>query len=961
LNCKFFGALTYTVNLNHYKTIQENINIDEILQRLLIHTSNQINELLFQSGKNYFIIRKLFSNLSLIFNSYKLRDLQWVNPLNSLIVTLISNSPPSIENLNNQVNLMEFFQLANKQKIFLKLIINFSSIIVEDLLKIGRDAQKVPIHELVYSDLYQTTKASLIYCFESGDDELKFLGLEGLQSWIQYISFVENNTAVRYHDLNDLLQFLFIFLQDENEEILSKAMELLTDIFENNPLLMNHDLRKKFSAMLMSQWSLKIINQYMEAEDFDALTNFGSLVIAFLEIDCMQLTKNIMQNQNSEFLKFLLNLTNFPLIPIIQENLSRKFVDLWCQVLEIFTDDMDMLITTLKNDSLLIEETTKNSGILFQELSMIYFNKIQLSIISNPEFKHNEQEFFSFRADSMEIFELIFTKLGPDLYQNLASSILNNSDINQVEASLYILTGLSMNFMPDNVDDRIINSVETLFQGNFLTTYNDLTKSLDSVNTQLYVKTSIKFLGAIEFFYKKKNVDYLNTVIDYLFTCLKNFPSLQFLISKTVMDICDNCRTQLVSSIPNFEPILVEMIRNPGINNYTREKFINSISCIIQSLPDPITQESHVYHIIELIESTCQPFMEKASQNNITQEEVEFLISLFTSLYELGKGLSLPDDLEEEQPELYNNFLVFYKNNDGRIQHKVSNIVNMFAVEIQSLANNSEVSEKACLIYKIGLLEEFGPFAFSNQTVLQFAMTKSALQNTPQVLTYILELLITLISTGLHSKPTNQNILSQSEVSNIIQHFVINQYEVISQDPDLLQISLNLLTSILVHKPAFLLHEETSLAFAIQTAMSLLYSHEKFVIKAASKFWVTFLSARKTSAEDSKLIQQSVENNIGPTLTFKVFESLIDASRSDVDTYSSIIVVLFAKYQLRFKDWCRDALLEIDNQRQASGKHPIQDRELFIKKLIVTRASTRKCNELIKEFWITTNGLISYT
>lgn len=960
LNCKFFGALTYTVNLNLYKTTQEKINIIQVLNRLLIHLSTSISELRYDGVQNLFIIKKLFSNLSLIFNSYKLQDVEWINPLKPLVFMLISNQPPSIDQLNIEVNLMQLVELSYKDKTPIRLVLEFSSVLVEDLLKIGKDAEKGIIHEYIHSNVYEITKHLTVFTFESHDDDLILLGLENLSSWILYISFAHNNTAVRYKDLNNLLQYVVGLLQSPNEEISDKCSEIATEIFENDPLLMNYELRERFNSLIMSPWSLSKINEYVTNEDFDSLSNFASLIITFLEIDCIQLSSKLMKNEWNEFLKFLLNLTNFPLTPIIQETVSLKFIGFWCQIIEVFTDEMDMIENALNNDSGIIDEVNKNFEILLQELSMIYFRKIQLTVTSDSEFKQNRDAFLSFRGDTVEIFEMIHSKLA-SLFGTLISLILESSDINQIEASLYILTAICVNFTNNYEDDSTVIGVKHLFESNFLSKFNELTSKMPHSQAELYVKTSIRFLGSLEFFYTKNNTVYLNSVIDYLFTCLKNHPEQEILISKTIMELCDNCRSLLVSSIPNFEPILVEMIRNPSINNYTREKFINSISCIIQSIPDPEAQENHVYHILELIEKTSEPALQKASQESLGKDESEYLISLFNSLHELGKGLSLPDDFEEDEPQLYNQFCTFYKNSNNRIQDKLVRLVNLFAIEIPSLAKNLEVNEKACLIFKVGLLEEFGPFAFTNNVVLQFALSKKSQGISFQIRTYLLELLTTLINTGLHSKVDSSNILSQDDVTNIVEHFIVQDYQKISEDPDLLQLALNMLTQVLVHKPAFLLHNENSIRFSIETALSLLYSHEKFVIKAASKFWTTFLSARKTTRDDSLLIQQIVESELGQTLTFKTFEALIDAARSDVDTYSSIIVILFAKYQLKFKDWLRNALIQIDEQRISNGKKPIHEKELFVKKLMVTRASTRKCNELIKDFWITTNGLVSFT
>lgn len=958
LDCRFFGALTYTVNLNHYKSFHENIDVNQILEKLLIHLSNLINDLRQNNTSNIFIIRKTLSNLSLIFNSYTLKDTIWTNPLNSLIYLLESNQPPSIEQLNIDVNIIEF--VRNQDLKSIDLLLNFSSIIVEDLLRIGVDKKKDHIHEYVNQNVYPVTKSLLTLIFESGSVDAIVSGLETLQAWISYVSFAEYNTSSRYRDLNELLQFLIVFLQHPEEELSSNAIEILTDIFENNPLLVSFELRERFKGILMSQWSLDKINEFMKEEDFDSLTNFASLIIAFLEIDSIQLTSNIMRGKNNEFLRFLLNLTNFPASPIIQENVSLRFIEFWCQIIEIFIDDMDVLENTLKNDPNVIQEVVENSKNLFQELTMIYFNKIQFTIFANSEFRQYQQEFFSFRNDTMELFDLTFTKLGPQLFEQLTSTILSSSEINNIEASLFILTALSLNFTADNVSEQIITSVENLFQANFLSNYNTLTSKVPS-HSEHYVKTAIRFLGSLEFFYNKRDTQYLNSVINYLFICLKDHPSQQFSIAKTIYEICDTCRTQLVSSINDFEPILLELIKNPEINNYTREKFIISISCIIQSLPDPSTQENHIYHILDLIESTAEPYLNKATQNNLAPAEMEYLISLFTCVLEVGKGMSVPEELAEDNIDLYKAFYDYYKQHSHRVQNKTIRLINIFSIEIPVLADLTEITEKACMIFKIGLLEDFGPFAFSNEYVLNFALAKSAHKSSSDTLVHIIELLNLLINTGLRLKSTNSPVLTQSDISNIVQHFIIHHYQLISQDPDLLQISLGLLTSILNQKPEYLLHDETSFSFAIQTATSLLYSHEKFVIKAASKFWITFLSTRKTTLEDTKRVQEIVESELGQTLTFKLFESMIDAARSDVDTYSSIIVVFFSKYQLHFKDWCRTALAQIDQQRQQNGKRPIQDRELFIKKLLVTRGSTRKCNELIKEFWITTNGMISYT
>jgi hypothetical protein len=890
---------------------------------------------------------------------------QWKSPISSLVQILLTNKPP--ENIIQPLEIDQYIPTLISDNASTQLVLIFSSTLVEDLVRIGNDKQDVLLHEAVQLFTYKPIKLVFIACFQSNNDTLKKSALDSLIFWIQYISFAQHSTTLRYNDLNDIFKFLMIHLANYSIEsdIFQTIVSIFIDIFEKNPGLFSIDLKNEFNDLISSDWPTQKINEYFRFEDFEGLENFVSLILSFLEMDQLKFCSSIFRHENSKLLTFLLNLTNLPLKPIIEESVSKKFIDFWCKISEIFNDEFDSISLLLKEDEQLIQEIKINSKNTFGEISKIYFNKISLSITRDPGFKSSASDFFSFREDLTELFDSIYSSVGFPLFENLTNNIVNNQDLDQIETSLFLLTALSYNFSNDTVANQVISVLEVLFKSGFLSNFNNLISSNSyDLTRDLYAKTMIRFLGAIGFFYQYESAsgEYLNLVIDYLFNCLTAYPSQQAITSKIILQICDDCRVQLTSSISKFEPLLVEMIQNPSINTYTREKLINSISCIIQSIPNPPTQLNHVSKIIELIETSSQPYLAEASNNSLDAQKLEYLLSLFNSLLELAKGLQTPDEFEEKQPQLFRDIQRFYSQSPPfviDIQQRVIKLIHIFAIEIDSLSSNSQINETATQIYKNGLLEDFGAFSFSSSATLQYAVEKLP-RSTPLTYAFLLELLITVFNVGLRPKSLPHQQISNNDVTNVLRTFVIDKWNIIQEDPDLTQISMSLFSSIVQNRPGFFNNDPGSFEFIAKTSIALLYTKEKFIIKSVSKFWTGLLSAKRITAEELEVLRSFIETEIGAFLTYSVFNALIDAARSDIDLYGNIIVLLLAKHPLRFKDWTKEALNKINNDRVNSGLSELQDRELFLKKLLITRGSVRKCNDQIKEFWINANGLISY-
>ncbi|ONH67317.1 Transportin-3 [Cyberlindnera fabianii] len=957
LNCQFFGALTYTVALTSFKEAGwESLNPVEFLPTMLTHTARLVHDRRVKNVPNMFIIRKMFQNLCILYASSEINVPIWKTPICALAYILSTNSAPA---LDQEVDLNQVLPSLLQDNTSNSLLLDFGSGLVQDhtneySLKSTKSPQAT-IHDRIFNDIYPIIKHIIIFNLESGNEDMKLSALQSMSVWFQYVSFVEHNSQVRYTDINDLFERVLALFHSSEDEVQMKCIEFLTLLFEENPFLMNHPLRYKFQQMIPTEWTMGVINKFMQEEDYESLNKFSLLIAKYLESDELTMTMRLLGEDNDHFLQFLLNLTNFPLKPIVEEQISKNMVDFWARVVDVFTQDRDSINARVKGDPVALDNIIAKSRTLFGELTRIYFDKISLSVINSPGFKDVEQEFARFRENVADIFDNLFTEVGDSLYDGLTSAIASSNDLNQIETSFFLLTNISGSMTEST--SQTLASIDKIFEANFMNRYSELISHHNA--TDVHVKYSIKFLGELEFFYKKRDQKYVNAVVEYLFTCLKRYPSLELLISRTIMNICDSCRDKLVTSIPLLEPMLLEVVNNPSINSYTREKFINSMGCIIQSMPDPSSQEAYIYNLLVMIENTSQPYLQKAAQNQLTGDELANVNTLFALILELTKGVATPDDMYLDHETEFASLMQYWRSgNSTRIHHKVMDLLKVFTLDTDMLAYDNDLTRTAVSILQTGLLEDFGPFALPYNSIMEYAMQKMHRCNLEKSYQYLLDLVSSLLNCGLRKKKHSDSQLTDQEVAGLLKTFAADQFGFIQQDPDLLQGCVELFTAVVTHRIGFLMREIETMRFMISTALPLLMSKEKFVIKSVCKFWQKFLgSYSKTTQEEEVVLRNFIEQDIGLSLVENLFRGVLDCARSDLEQYGLVLVFLVVKHQLHLKQWLNVTLDKLNAERISLGKHDLNTKDVFIKKILVTRGTARLVNDALKKFWQESNGL----
>ena len=220
-NVRYFGALTITVFLNtHDSGDIYTTTFDQILEIIVF----LINE---DFAGNSFIIKKLLSNLSLLFVSNCASSI--IDPVERLsaVILLTDNNPlPTsiIDRLHDQ-----------KQ---LEIVIQFLTILVEDIIKVPKLSPS--LHNLIHSTIFNHCRQLYEQIGYQVSLHIHNQMLDCLSSWVVYISVAETLSDQRYtDDMGIFIQYLlnqFSLQEGElNLESLNKVFTVMTEIIDHIP------------------------------------------------------------------------------------------------------------------------------------------------------------------------------------------------------------------------------------------------------------------------------------------------------------------------------------------------------------------------------------------------------------------------------------------------------------------------------------------------------------------------------------------------------------------------------------------------------------------------------------------------------------------------------------------------------------------------------------------------------
>lgn len=958
-NVQYFGALTYTVYINTHELKSDN-QIADVIANEIINACNR--------SLNLLVIKKLLSNLGKIYAKTLYCPLD-------LILEKVSQSG------QNEEFVLEFGLLS-------------SQIIAEELNRSDESFSKEK-HEIIIQSMFKNTSRTVL------DTTLNFLNqpkveqlwFSCLQAWSFYVSKAEYDSSVGV-DLNEYYDIVIELLSSKND---SNSLALLIDIYDTNPALLNYSNKMKLDNLIFSDWCTKFIQFF--ADDKDEISKLSKFLALFLDSDMIYLASKMIDPSFDDKFQYLLYLTSQPGCPITDESFSVDLLDFWISFTEAVVNDTESIHLLLKNDQTKINALNDKTYDYFLNLSQIYWQKCH--IIEN--ITDYEDEFISFRRDIGELFESLYSILKSNIFKNLTTSIITSisneqpcseTQLKDIETSLYLLTCISSIFTENNLSAVLINELNLLFNSQLINMAITISNSDTSFTTQYFTKILIRFLSEITWFYQNPSGEpFINGVLIFLFNQLNN-KSYQEQSSKAILLITDLCRGKLMEVLNDFEAAANSMIVSRyEVPTTVRSRIIRSYASILETVTEFDLKAEKISNFLQVIYvESLNAF--NSININLKDDEIlkkidEFLLSLVSSLVGLSKGLQIPEDWEDYydgKKDLMNQTYQYWKFEDEKkfkVHEKCLQLVslytfpNKFITDLKVNKNlDTKILEQVCLFFKSGLTEPLpGPFVIEYNKILdyiiicsQYCQEMNFQSSNDLPIIHIIELYGILVKSNYTSatiyKLTNLNLsLNDLKIDLIIDEILFKQFDKVITEPDIMSSLFTLFSNILSTYPSVLI-QNIRIVDLINVAIEQLFtnSHERFVIISLSKFWTNLLYLRKGKIEDINYVKNIlIDQDFGHRLVYALMKGLISTSRSNLEFYTDIIRALTSKYNNNLSNWINSSFKQINLDKSRDKKKIIecQDIRIFSKKLILTRGN-RAANKIVKDFWFLATGLVDY-
>lgn len=941
-NCKYFGALTFTVQLNKYlkSNTESAIVTGDELDYVGSSTPEQVseredfwvnclNELIYQlctytivylqDYRKYStllpVVNKIISNLSIIFINInkeclnlffdglvKTGKVGWKNPFNSFIVgtlILMNKQGELLENkdeykkeiyanLNREEsneNLFEFLKISSQSN---KLILSFLNILMEEVIKNVESFRILPIQlSNIFLVIKESSQDSILTILnynlqiridsENKDslnvsDDLLF---QTLLSWVKYCQVIptyvkEQNSDLQTSCLGPLIfKILQLMTSDTaNFQYTNQCINVFYHLMERDSIstgassgnnrLLDYDIRCMIELQfnpdtplnivnpeifnnIDKTWILKYLEYLVENEVYgeDGLKKLSIFYVSLLENSITTLLKKVyvtdtervdeMHRTIEPNLQFLLNLTNFPLKPIIQETFSSQLTNFWFLLVEQYMS----IPTEVQNNNL-------NFVIpFFSQLINIYFSKLSLGTrfeILNEYDTQEVLEFDDFRLQVIEFLDEIWTILG---HQHMTFVILERlvlidplTQFFELEVYVLVLNGIFDN-MSFNTKASNMEIIEFLRKDNYaiINKVMELLKSSCQDVTNLpFIRTFTTFFRTIAtFFQRKENQSLLNHVVDFLLNVIFETPNLPFEIERLVIfcltDICTTCKDRLSSYLSTFTKVLGMMLKVPEesskiVSSNTRIKFNELFGAITSSIdPDELMlqindngNEQEIYeHLalqqyehIETYWSLINTNLEKLNNIKATipvhilQEYcISIIVSMENFINGLTKGVSGQDN--DDNDEDYDNDYSDSESDDVNHNDTINDTgLNSFSLSkapmdvgngafdtnnILKDLNNSSQPMISGGNSKGGASRRTGKIAGATQNLVPRVPTVSPIDLKKRSNRFLIKKKYKDFLNHFYSLSIDGNETSAKKLSNSLYHILNDSFNLISSDP----------------------------------------------------------------------------------------------------------------------------------------------------------------------------------
>ncbi|KAL4967516.1 putative importin 13 [Aspergillus stella-maris] len=940
---RFFGALTFTVKVNHdWHSLAEN-DARELIGRLIDHYVSLVN------GGERVVIRKLASTLATIFLK---TDAPWTRAILSLAASLTNGKSvreeecASIELQNGILSAMSESQVIA--------LLYFSNILAEEASRLGTESRKPADTRRISENLrdaftlVQFVVSQLLQHGASGGpvaNELPgTLAITSYQTWISVRGSFQLHDAI---SVAQLVPATNCVIQCLNVPSLSKsAGHILIEMMGWRETVLSQDHIVAILEYITSDAGTAHIASLMEGDFEDENMTFMELLLSYSTRIQSQLFTQPLHPKHGKVLALLHTLFKAPGYAAVDDTASPIALEWWTEA----ADDLQ--------EQFLDPEKQAGSDFAKQNLARCALDCFEKLKFPTPgelrEWSDDDRaEFGSFRRDVCDFLLAIYPILGVDLvqvFQENARASLASQDWRTFEAAIFCVAHLSEAVDENQHADECLNAI--FFSQEFSRLCQDPAIVIPDKPRQ----TLVDMLGKYRSYFERTHA-LLPRVLTLLFASL-NVASCAPAASKSIAHLCNSCRNALKSELPAFIGQFELFRVKPTATAQTLERVLEGIAAIIQTLPTDEDKSPFLEGILKFLLEQAEVARNEAANGLVEPARIRGHIVL-RCLASIGKGLRTDevvlDSTEDEGPYPP----TFWNTGNGAVSQNL--IMQCMRLLMMDFPFDAAIIEAACDVLKAGYTESTGPFVFPPSLTVDFV--KSIPLGTAGA-----DMVMGTASAFLASHSAHPQKVGDEAVAlilHIYDTFSWVQEKPELYDPELANSGIDFLTRLLPKYYPYLFsltytpHGAGQRPPVMQTISNFtlfaLQGPEPIPLRSASQFWVSVLNL-PTSAE---AVQRTIHEYLPGLCRILITQVAGRCARSDIEHLTDVLRRVIFKQQGHARPHLTSALADLGNNTSGQGHSHIpspEERQRFLASLFTARGARQQTLQLVRAFWVKCRG-----
>ncbi|KAL2813274.1 armadillo-type protein [Aspergillus granulosus] len=944
---RFFGALTFTVKVNHDWHHLTAGDTRELIGRLIDHYVFLVN-----AGERPLVIRKLASSLATIFLKV---GAPWTRSVLSLGASLASGK--SIREEDCQSITLEnaiLPALAENQVVSL---LYFSNILAEEINRLGSESRRSDdVHRISenINDAFLLVEFVLSQILQhdasgggASNEVLGAVALDSYQSWIAVRSSFQLHDAITAAQLvpatNCVIQSLAI------PSLSKTAARIITEAMGWRDSMLTSEHVSAVLDYIISHSGTAHIASLMEGDFDDENIAFLELLLAFSSLRQTQLLTQTLDDKHGKVVALLHSLLKAPGYAAVDDSAAPLVLEWWTEAADDLQDNF------LESEEQTGLESAKQN---LARVTLDCFEKLKYPMPEElREWSDDDRtEFGSFRRDVCDFLLAIYPILGVELvhvFQAQAKNSLASQDWRTFEAAIFCVAQLSEAVDENQHADDCLNSIF------FCDQFSRLCEEDGVAIPDKARQTLVDMLGRYQSYFERTHA-LLPRVLTFLFSSL-DVGSCAPTASKSIAHLCKSCRNALKFELPAFINQFEQFRFKPTATTQTMEKVLEGIAAIIQTLPADEEKAPYLERILNFFHEQADLARSEAAHGSVEPARNRGY-RVLRCLASIGRGLRtdgevILDSSHRKDEDPYPP--TFWNTGNGAVSQNL--IMQCMRLLMIDFPFDVAIIEAICDILKAGFTESTGPYVFPPPMTVDFVKSiPLGSAGTDMVMGTASAF---LASHGAHPQKVSDEAVAL--ILRVYDTFCWVQEKPELYDPEIANSGIDFLTRLLpkyylylfalTYTPQGAGHRPPVIQAISNFTLLSLQGPEPIPLRSASQFWVSVLNL-PTEAE---AVQNTVRECLPALCRILVTQVAGRCARSDIEHLTDVLRRVVFKQQGHARPHLTAALAAIGNdqtgQGHANAPSP-EERQRFLSSLFAARGVRTQTLQLVRTFWVKCRG-----